>query len=148
MFSRVVPKPAVLVCPAVVVFAFDSSHTISKQSGPDVRVTSSRPSATERAPYFTALVAYSWNSSARLVTHSALMCGSSPCRCHRPASLSSNGESRFERRLKKVVDFRPDLIAVALGCFEAPSAIRPTQSVYETTQYTWVSLCLQDPGEA
>lgn len=47
-----------------------------------------------------------------------------------------------------IADFRPDLIAVALGCFEAPSAIRPTQSVYETTQYTWVSLCLQDPGEA
>ena len=47
-----------------------------------------------------------------------------------------------------IADFRPDLVAVALGCFEDPSTVWPTQSVYETTQLAWVSLCLQHPGKA
>nr|WP_312609032.1 GFA family protein [Agrobacterium pusense] len=39
-------------------------------------------------------------------------------------------------------EFRPNLVAIALGCFEDSSGIEPTQSVYEAMQFPWVSLCL------
>ncbi|MEJ1177425.1 GFA family protein [Agrobacterium sp. CMT1] len=43
-------------------------------------------------------------------------------------------------------EFRPNLVAIALGCFEDPSGIEPTQSVYEAMQFPWVSLCLRSEG--
>ena len=41
-------------------------------------------------------------------------------------------------------EFREDLIAVALGCFEQPSSLVPTQSVYEESRMRWVAFDL--PG--
>lgn len=41
-------------------------------------------------------------------------------------------------------EFREDLIAVALGCFEKPSSLVPTQSVYEESRMRWVAFDL--PG--
>ncbi|WP_332302982.1 GFA family protein [Rhizobium sp. GR12] len=38
-----------------------------------------------------------------------------------------------------IAEFRPGLIAVAMGCFEDPGSIVPTQSVYEATRHPWVS---------
>lgn len=40
-------------------------------------------------------------------------------------------------------DFREDLVAVALGCFNDPSSLVPTQSVYEKSRMSWVGLDLR-----
>ncbi|MCW1414074.1 GFA family protein [Rhizobium sp. 1AS11] len=37
-------------------------------------------------------------------------------------------------------EFRKDLVAVALGCFDEPFSLVPTQSVYEESRLEWVSL--------
>ncbi len=41
-------------------------------------------------------------------------------------------------------EFREDLVAVALGCFDEPSSLVPEQSVYEKSRVGWVGLDL--PG--
>jgi hypothetical protein len=41
-------------------------------------------------------------------------------------------------------EFREDLVAVALGCFDEPSSLVPEQSVYEESRVGWVGLDL--PG--
>lgn len=38
--------------------------------------------------------------------------------------------------------FRPGMIAVALGCFEASSQLVPSQSVYDDERHQWVRLDL------
>ena len=40
-------------------------------------------------------------------------------------------------------EFREDLVAVALGCFNDPSSLVPTQSVYEESRVSWVGLDLR-----
>lgn len=45
-----------------------------------------------------------------------------------------------------IPEFRPNLVAIALGCFEDPDAMEPTQSVYEATRHAWVSLSFRDSG--
>ena len=39
-------------------------------------------------------------------------------------------------------EFRENLVAVAFGCFEEPSSLVPTQSVYEESRMRWVVLDL------
>jgi hypothetical protein len=43
-----------------------------------------------------------------------------------------------------IPEFRKDLVAVALGCFDEPSSLVPTQSVYEESRLRWVGFDL--PG--
>lgn len=43
-------------------------------------------------------------------------------------------------------EFREDLVAVALGCFNDPSSLVPTQSVYEESRMSWVGLDLRVGG--
>ena len=43
-----------------------------------------------------------------------------------------------------IPEFRKDLVAVALGCFEEPSSMVPTQSVHEESRLRWVGLDLPD----
>jgi hypothetical protein len=43
-------------------------------------------------------------------------------------------------------EFREDLVAVALGCFDKPSFLVPTQSVYEESRQGWVGFDLSGGG--
>ena len=36
--------------------------------------------------------------------------------------------------------FRPDLVAIALGCFEDTTGLTPAQSVYEASRDPWVAI--------
>lgn len=40
-------------------------------------------------------------------------------------------------------DFRPGLVAIALGCFDDATDLAPGQSVYNDAAYSWVSLRLE-----
>lgn len=37
-------------------------------------------------------------------------------------------------------DFRPGLVAIALGCFEEPTGLAPSQSVYEGMRDPWIAI--------
>jgi hypothetical protein len=69
----------------------------------------------------------------------------------RPGDSGKNLEFRFCPACGSTVywlpEFRPRLVAIALGCFEDSSAMEPTQSVYEETRHAWVSLSIRDSGE-
>lgn len=43
-------------------------------------------------------------------------------------------------------EFREDLVAVALGCFDEPSSLVPTQGVYEESRLRWVRFDLSGGG--
>ncbi|WP_245487473.1 hypothetical protein [Rhizobium leguminosarum] len=51
--------------------------------------------------------------------------------------------SAFEVAVYWMPEFRKDLVAVALGCFEEPSSLVPTQSVDEESRMGWVALDLR-----
>ena len=45
-------------------------------------------------------------------------------------------------------EFHEDLVAIALGCFDEPSSLVPTQSVYEASRLDWVRFDLNKPGHS